>query len=59
MISDLKHRLRDAKWWFKHRFHPRHRYHVIKFAKPGWIDRDRAMLLCCFKILDGNFSVLI
>lgn len=48
----IKRRLRDVGWWFKYRLHPRHRYHVVKFGPPGWYDRDHAMFLCCFKLLD-------
>jgi hypothetical protein len=44
--------LRDIGWWFQYRFNPKHRYHVIRFAEPGWIDRDHAMLRCCFMLLD-------
>ena len=44
-------RIKDIKYWFLYRFHPKYRYHVIKFAEPGWCDRDHAILLCCFKLL--------
>ncbi len=44
--------LRDLEWWILYRIHPKHRYHVLKFGEPGWHDRDHAMLLCCFKLLD-------
>lgn len=39
-------------WWFQYRLNPKHRYHVLKFAEPGWIDRDHAMLRCCFLLLN-------
>lgn len=51
-MNVIHRKLRDAKWWLFHRFHPSHRYHVIKFGKPGWYDRDHAMLLVCFQLLD-------
>lgn len=43
---------RNIVWWFQYRLNPKHRYHVLKFAEPGWIDRDYAMLRCCFLLLN-------
>lgn len=37
----MKFKFHEILWWFLHRFHPKHRYHVIKTGlKPGWVDRD-------------------
>jgi hypothetical protein len=34
-------RLSKAKWWVLHRFHPRHRYHILNTGLGyGWRDRD-------------------
>jgi hypothetical protein len=31
----------EIPWWFRHRFDPRHRYHVLRTGlEPGWRDRD-------------------
>lgn len=45
--------LHDIKWWILHRFHPKHRYHVLKFRdlEPGWCDVDGRMLHACFDLL--------
>ena len=38
-------------WWFIHRFHPSHRYHVLNLGiEPGWHDIDYKMLHACFKL---------
>lgn len=38
-------RLRDAKWNLIHRFHPNHKYHIIKTSlKPGYYDTTERML---------------
>lgn len=52
-IARLATRLDDFKWWFLHRLHPNHRYHVHKFHKlaPGWHDVDYKMLHACFDLL--------
>lgn len=46
-------RLRDIKWWVFHRFHPKHRYHVIKprTLTPGYADPDIQMVHACFDLL--------
>lgn len=34
----------NIKWWFLHRFHPKHRYHIINTGLgPGWRDTDVLM----------------
>lgn len=44
MISTILHRLNKVKWWFLHRIHPMHRYHVINTGLGyGWRDRDVVM----------------
>jgi hypothetical protein len=45
--------LHKAYWWLKHRFSPKHRYHVHKFhhLKPGWHDVDNKMLHSMFDYL--------
>jgi len=45
-------RIKDIKWWFLHRFHPKHRYHVLKYrnVEPGWYDIDYRMLHACFDL---------
>lgn len=45
-------RARDIKWWFLHRFHPSHRYHVIKTSlEPGYWDPDTRMFTAAFDLL--------
>ena len=45
-ISYIKYYLHRKKWEFLHRFHPSHRYHVIKPStlEPGWHDTDKMLL---------------
>lgn len=50
----IKEKLKTALWWLRHR--TTHRFHVINISgmdgyTKGWIDRDHAMYLACFKIL--------
>jgi len=41
-----------AWWWFRHRFDPRHRYHVVKTGlEPGYYDVPELMLYSCFSLL--------
>lgn len=48
----LKQRLHDLKWWFYHRFHPSHRYHVVHTGlEPGWCDRDMLMAILIQKVV--------
>lgn len=48
----MAHLLHEAKWWVIHRFHPSHRYHVIRTGlKPGWVDRDFLMAHLIVKCL--------
>lgn len=45
-------RVSDAKWWLLHRFHPGHRYNVIRTGlKPGYYDVDELMLHGCMELL--------
>ena len=43
--------------WFKYRFVPQHRYHIINLCKSGngykhgWYDTDTRMLHACFLLL--------
>lgn len=43
----------DIKWWFLWRFHPRHRYHIVRTGlKPGYHDTDKrieAAVITLFK----------
>lgn len=45
-IRVLKTRIKDIKWWFFHRFHPKHQYNIIKPATlgPGYYDPDTRIL---------------
>lgn len=47
-----KWRLRDAKWWVLHRFHPKHRYHVHKSRtlSPEYYDTDTRILHHAFDL---------
>lgn len=45
-------KLSNIKWWFFHRFHPKHRYNVIKTSlKPGYHDPDNRMFYAAFNLL--------
>lgn len=51
---NIKSKIRDAIWWVRHR--TTDRYHIIDISgmdgyDKGWIDRDHAMYLACFKLL--------
>ena len=38
-------RLKDIKWWFFHRFHPSHQYHIIRTGlRPGYYDPEDRIL---------------
>lgn len=42
----------NVKWWLFHRFHPKHRYHVINTGLGyGWRDRDVVMEQLIVKLL--------
>lgn len=49
----------DFKWWFLHRFHPSHRYHIMKTGlKPGWHDYDSLILHVAFKNFVDHFEYI-
>lgn len=51
-LSRLGHRIVAVRWWFQHRFNPRHRYHMLRVAdKPGYADIDTRMMEACFRLL--------
>lgn len=41
--------LNNVKWFFIHRFHPKHQYHILKprSLKPGYYDSDERILHAC------------
>lgn len=42
---------REWPWWFRHRFVPWHRYHVVHSGlRPGWHDTDRLMEAVILKL---------
>ncbi len=44
-------RIKDVKWWFLHRFHPKHRYNVVDTGlPPGYYDVDTLMLHSVFNL---------
>lgn len=44
---------KDARYWVRSRFHPKHRYHVIKTGlTPGYYDEDILILYGCMKLLE-------
>lgn len=49
----IKHKLQYTYWWVKHRFHPKHRYHVIKprTLEPGYYDARTLILHAQMDIL--------
>ncbi len=50
--GDIRHKVRNIKWWFFHRFHPKHRYHVVRTRlEPGYYDPDTLILESCFALL--------
>lgn len=45
-------RIHNVLWAVRHRFHPRHRYNMIKTGlPPGYYDVDTLMLHGCFSLL--------
>ncbi len=47
-------RLHDIIWWFRHRFVPRTRFHVVDTGLPyGWYDVDTRILHASFELLCG------
>ena len=47
-----------AKWWVLWRFHPRHRYNVVKTGlPPGYYDAPEAMLHACFSLLKDYVEI--
>lgn len=56
-----KWRLRDAKWKVIHRFHPKHRYHVIKprTLQPGYHDPSELVLHGPFEVFARFFELAI
>lgn len=45
-------RLNDAKYWLLWRFHPEHKYNIVKTGlRPGYYDCDTLMLYACFALL--------
>ncbi len=43
-------RLKDAKYWFLYRFHPKHKYNTIVFDEPGYYDPSYAVLHAPFVV---------
>lgn len=53
-IEYYLYRLNNIKWWFLHRLHPKHRYHIVKTdLKPGYYDSDTRILHACFNELNN------
>lgn len=47
-----KMKIKDLKWKVYHRFHPEHRYNIVKTElKPGYYDIDTRMMYACFALL--------
>lgn len=50
-LRKLKNKIDDACWWFIHRIHPRHRYHVINTGlNPGYWDPSEQILYASFNV---------
>jgi len=48
----IKFRIGRAKWWVLHRFHPKHRYHIVKTRlTPGYYDPDILIFESAFALL--------
>lgn len=44
IIFRLRQKIRDVKFWFLHRFHPKCRYNIVKTGLPaGYYDQDVRM----------------
>jgi hypothetical protein len=44
--------LSKIKWWFLHRFHPKHRYNVVKTGlKPGYYDPSERIIFSVFSLV--------
>lgn len=51
-IKRLLIKFSDAYWWFIHRIHPNHRYHVIKTdLKPGYYDPEDRITHAIFTVV--------
>lgn len=44
-------RARSIKYWFLYRFHPNHRYHVLKIGKPGYSDPRHCLITAMMAVL--------
>ncbi len=54
LTQEIKRKAHGMTWWVRHRTTNRH--HIINISgmdgyTKGWIDRDNAMYLACFKLL--------
>jgi len=54
VLMDLRDHIKygadNVKWWFLHRFHPHHRYHVLRTGlKPGYHEFDTVILYAMFE----------
>jgi len=49
--------IKRLKWWFLHRFHPNHQYHIIRTGlKPGYHDPDKRITSAIFGITKEFFE---
>lgn len=54
----FEHYYKKIKYWFLHRFHPNHRYHVLKLHKPGYADPRHQMILAIMKTMERYLDEL-
>lgn len=51
-FAKIENRISYFYWWFKHRLHPKHQYHIVRTnLKPDYYEIDTRMLYACFSLL--------
>jgi hypothetical protein len=50
--------LSDVRYWFLYRFHPRHRYHVLRLGSPGYSDPTHLMIFAVMGIVERYIEEL-
>lgn len=45
-------------WWLRYRFHPQHRYHVLKIGNPGYSDPRHQLIYAIMGIFERYIQEL-
>jgi hypothetical protein len=48
----IRRKIKNARYWFLYRLHPRHQYHILRLGKPGYSDPRHQLIWAVMRMVE-------